>query len=268
MKIIMRNVIYYFSGTGNSYSIAKQLNQSLDKSELIPIAKIWQESRINVNADMVGFVFPLYYWGLPRIVKEFMVRLHIEGSKYLYAVVTRAGEENGIALAQLEQILAEKNTHLNAGFFIQMPSNYILGYHVDSESENQTLFEQLKVSIKDILTYIHDKKGNLTSEELGKIDLHSEKLNKDFRDKVLESDKHFNADEKCTGCGICEKVCPVKNIKIIDFKPEWLHQCQQCLACINYCPEEAIQYGRKTLKSGRYHHPEISYGEISIQQKI
>jgi MinD superfamily P-loop ATPase len=91
-------------------------------------------------------------------------------------------------------------------------------------------------------------------------------LNKNFRENVLKSDKEFYADEKCTSCGDCEHVCPVNNIRIVESKPEWLHHCQQCLACINYCPEKAIQYNSKTLSFGRYHHPEINIEVISQQQ--
>ncbi|MFW9952527.1 MAG: EFR1 family ferrodoxin, partial [Candidatus Thorarchaeota archaeon] len=255
----MSNTIYYFSGTGNSYSVAKQISQSLEQCELIPIAKIWQETPIVAQADIIGFVFPLYYWGLPRIVKEFGEKLNLEGSKYLYAVVTRAGDENGIPLIQLEQILAKKGAHLNAGYFIQMPNNYILGYNVDSESENQILFEQAISKTKTIINNVRDQKINFSPAELANVNSDTEKLNKDFHESVLESDKRFYADDRCTGCGICEQICPVKNIIIVELKPKWLHQCQQCLGCINYCPEEAIQYSRKTLKTGRYHHPEVTH---------
>jgi len=41
-------------------------------------------------------------------------------------------------------------------------------------------------------------------------------------------------------------------------KPSWIHQCEQCLACIQWCPQEAIQYGKKTVRYQRYHHPEIT----------
>lgn len=266
MKIIMSSIIYYFSGTGNSYSIAKELSQSLENCELIPIAKIWEEPRIDVPDITVGFVFPLYYWGLPRIVKEFVTKLNFRKAKYIYSVITRAGNANGIPLMQLEQILSKKNIHLNAGFFIQMPNNYILGFSVNSESENQILFNRAKSEVKKILNFVRNQKPNLVPNELVSLNSHTLKLNSDFHNSVLESDKEFYVDDKCTGCGICEQVCPVNNIKIIDLKPKWMHQCQQCLACINYCPEEAIQFGSKTLKSGRYHHPDINYKALSNQK--
>jgi Fe-S-cluster-containing hydrogenase component 2 len=62
-------------------------------------------------------------------------------------------------------------------------------------------------------------------------------------------------------------VCPVNNIIIVDGKPHWQHRCQQCLACLHYCPEIAIQYGDKTLKKGRYHHPEVSAKDLINQKK-
>jgi epoxyqueuosine reductase QueG len=35
-------------------------------------------------------------------------------------------------------------------------------------------------------------------------------------------------------------------------KPSWNKKCYQCLKCINGCPEEAIQYGSKTIGRKRY----------------
>jgi MinD superfamily P-loop ATPase len=90
---------------------------------------------------------------------------------------------------------------------------------------------------------------------------------KKFRDKVYASDKSFYANEDCTNCGICESVCPVNNIVLTEGLPQWQHKCQQCLACINFCPENAIQFGTKSLETGRYHHPEITVQEIMNQKK-
>ncbi len=264
----MKNSIYYFSGTGNSYSIARELSNSLQDCELIPIARIWKNNRITIKAENVGLIFPLYYWGLPHIVYEFATKLNLDNSTYIYAVVTRAGDVNGIPLIQLEQLLNKKSKKLQAGFFIQMPNNYILGYNVNSEAQNQVLFKRAKSKITEILTYIKEQKGNIKPNLSQQLDPRTNDLNRNFRETVMESDNKFYVDEKCTSCGICEQVCPVNNIKIIEGKPKWLHQCQQCLACINYCPEEAIQYGNKTLTTGRYFHPEVDTKTISLQQQI
>ncbi|MDR2194165.1 MAG: 4Fe-4S binding protein [Treponema sp.] len=40
-------------------------------------------------------------------------------------------------------------------------------------------------------------------------------------------DKKFTVNNNCTGCGICEKVCPVDNIEILNNKPQYKHHCEQ-----------------------------------------
>lgn len=42
----------------------------------------------------------------------------------------------------------------------------------------------------------------------------------------------------------------------------WLNHCEQCLACIQWCPQEALQYGKKTPAYERYHHPEIKLQDL------
>jgi len=64
----MKTTIYYFTGTGNSLNIAKNLSEKLDKCELVPIAKVWEDDHLASSAEKVGFIFPLYYAGLPKIV--------------------------------------------------------------------------------------------------------------------------------------------------------------------------------------------------------
>ena len=86
--------------------------------------------------------------------------------------------------------------------------------------------------------------------------------------QVRKMDRKFWVDEKCDGCEICARVCPAANIKIIDGRPSWLHRCEQCLACLQWCPQEAIQYGKNTIKYPRYHHPEIILDDMLEQAKV
>jgi ferredoxin len=53
--------------------------------------------------------------------------------------------------------------------------------------------------------------------------------------------KFYFADERCTGCSICVKACPVQTIKMSYKKPYWGNSCEDCNRCINICPEKAIQ---------------------------
>jgi formate hydrogenlyase subunit 6/NADH:ubiquinone oxidoreductase subunit I len=79
---------------------------------------------------------------------------------------------------------------------------------------------------------------------------------------------NFLLDECCIGCGLCEKICTTKRIKMNENKPEWINEnCNFCYACFNYCPVQAIGVKHYTKKLGRYHHPEINSEDIACQNK-
>ena len=75
-------------------------------------------------------------------------------------------------------------------------------------------------------------------------------------------DKKYAVTNQCKSCGLCVKICPVNNIKIDEQYPIWLHHCERCLRCFQWCPNEAIQYGRVTLKWRRYHNPYIKVNDL------
>ncbi|MGN0634034.1 MAG: EFR1 family ferrodoxin [Oscillospiraceae bacterium] len=66
------------------------------------------------------------------------------------------------------------------------------------------------------------------------------------------SAKKFYVSDKCSGCGKCAERCPLNNIKTAGGKPVWGNDCTHCMACIAGCPNEAIEYGKKTIGKPRY----------------
>ena len=96
----MSGVIYYFSATGNSLQAAKIIAKKIDAE----VVKITTKTSIKCNKDVVGFVYPTFYWGLPMLVARFAKKLKIEGNPYIFAVTT-CGLSSGGALGQLNSIL-------------------------------------------------------------------------------------------------------------------------------------------------------------------
>ena len=246
-----KSIIYYFSATGNSYDIARKIAKGLENCELIPIARNYSYEH---TASRIGFIFPVYYGTLPRLVKNFIRNLSITSGTYCFSIVTMGLWGSG-SLTVLNELLMEKGLQLSYGKAIQMPRNYIVEYNVLSKNGVNRLIKKGDTVIEKVIIEI---KHNVINN-VKKIKFTSNKLYKN----IEELDNSFYVNKDCIGCGLCVKICPVKNIKIKNI-PEWQHHCEHCTACIHWCPQIAIQYGNKTLKRGRYHHPNVTADDLII----
>jgi Pyruvate/2-oxoacid:ferredoxin oxidoreductase delta subunit len=256
----MKTTIYVYTGTGNSLWTARKLADHLDQSELVPLKQNSEES-LPCDSDRIGLVFPVHIWGLPPPVIDFIHRLKAGPGQYFFAVAVNAGQV-AATLIQLEDLLHARGLHLSCGFSMDLPSNYIPWGGAISKEKQQDKFAAAIEKCEHIATIVTNKEELLP--EKGPLWLNPifSMIYRKTLPNVARMDKSFFADEKCTACGICTKLCPSRNIAITDGKPVWQHRCEQCFACLQWCPEEAIQYGRNTKNKKRYHHPEVSLKDI------
>jgi len=252
----MDNIIYYFTGTGNSLKISQDLANELENTHIVSISKV-MDGELKYPLNKVGIVFPVYFGALPPIVAEFIRSLDTSQINYFYAVATCNGFSGG-SLHIIVKLLKKKGINLNAGFVIVMPGNYTPMYPPLSKEKQQQRFTVANQKVKEIINIIEEAKY-IKISGFGRVLTFLQKRNDR---KLALKDKKFWVDENCNSCEICKKICPVRNIEIIEGKPNWLHKCQQCLACLHWCPKEAIQYGEKTVGRKRYHHPDITLKDL------
>lgn len=264
----MKTTIYYFSGTGNSLAVARDLASNLKGDvELSPIAEELKKEIIDINEDCVGIVYPVYFEGTPLIVSRFIEKINADNGTYFFGVATYGGMAAG-AMNHLAAKLRPKGIKLSSGFVIQMPGNYAPMYDAFSKELQDKVFTKEKIKIKEIADIINDRNelplenGNIITRILL-----TEIGHRIFTRKFPIQDKNFYANEQCSSCGTCEKVCPVGNIVLENGSPKWQHHCEQCFACFHWCPEKSIQCGSKTVKRVRYHHPEIKLKDILIKKE-
>jgi ferredoxin len=251
----MNNIVFYFSGTGNCLKVAKDIAKELENCEIASMAKLFDFAK---QYESIGFVYPTYFWGLPKKVIEFIENINLENNKeaYFYAIATYGGSA-GNAICQLDELLLKKHgIKLNYGQKIKMFSNYVIMYDM-SEKVN----EITKKSNKKLIP-INKTKKMKRSNRINKLTKIFEFVNKKNKKKVSNMDKDYNINNNCTGCAICEKVCPVRNIEIVNSKPEYKHHCENCTACIQFCPQKAINYKDATQNRRRYTNPDINYMEL------
>ncbi len=264
----MQTVLFYFTGTGNSLKVARDLAEALGSTELIPIARSMRQGdhSIPASATRAGIICPVYVWGLPLIVQQFIEGLVLDKSTYVFGVATYGGFP-AATLKQIDRLLKQKGLKLSAGFGVRLPGNYTPLYGAPSEDEQRKLFSKAKIKLEQIARIVSEGRE-------AKIESNSSIVNLVCSDFIYthgipqfpHGDSEFWVNEKCNSCATCARVCPVDNIEMEGGKPKWQHHCQRCLACLHWCPQEAIELGKRTPGRKRYRHPEIT-GEDIIQQK-
>ncbi|MBP2654833.1 MAG: hypothetical protein H6Q73_2402 [Firmicutes bacterium] len=254
-----KQIIYYFSATGNSLYAAKTISQSLPNCPLISIASANKEETVTTDAESIGFVFPMHYFGMPPIVAEFISKLDMKSVGYVFAIVTCGNHYFSSAFNQLNKLLVNKGKKLTAGFHVEMISNYIPLSNLPPQHKQDIILTNADNRLKALAEIIRIKIRTIETEYFW---LPCSAINSFWRKSLLpKNDRKFSSSAGCTSCGICEKICPVDNIRLVNGRPEWKSHCQECLACLHFCPEESIEFGR-TAGRLRYHHPFISRADI------
>lgn len=278
----MSTVIYYFSGTGNSLIVARDIAAKMN-GEMIPIPSVMDNDSITTDAEIIGIVFPVYnavFEGMPLIVKRFVNKLGNIDSKYIFAVCTCLGWSR-VTIKKLGEIVKARGGELAAGFTVLMPDNST----PTTIKEQQKLFNNWKKKLEIINQYVNArKKGKFENSVLYNLIMIpfmsggekttlkiyrklTNSTNLPFEELVSLSDRSYLVDEKCNGCGICAKICPANDIEMINNRPVWQNRCESCLACVNWCPEKAIHGGIVSIDKipTGYHHPDVKLSDMLLR---
>lgn len=256
----MATWIYYFTGTGNSLWVSRELARRLDDE--VRLISLGSEYCLPDSlCDRVGIVFPVHIWGLPRCVVDFVGKLEKQPSRYIFALAVNAGQV-AATLLQMQKKLAVNEVELSAGFDVKMPSNYIPWRGAQPKPEQDALFLKARQKIDRIAERIQHR-------EMGPIEKGPGWQNVAFTivynltfSRVPKLGKYLRADFNCNGCGVCADICPASNIHMEAGRPVWEAHCEQCLACLQWCPQTAVQYANKTAGKERYHHPEVCLSDM------
>ncbi len=256
------NKIYYFTGTGNTLACAKKIADILGNTELISIASLQRGEEVDFgDAETVGIFHPVYCFGVPSIVMNFIERIKKTEKKiYVYSLCTSGGMK-GSAHLIMEQALAKQDIKLNAYFHVKMPSNYIPLSKKPSPQQLVKIFDAADKKIVKIGDFIQKRESH-TPLHVFPFDMIGEMVGKRSVSYIGDYDKYFWLTENCDGCEICEHICPASNIIVMNGMPTWRGHCEQCMACLQWCPKQAIQFRQVTLKRERYHHPDIQISEL------
>ena len=279
----MKNTeIYYFSGSGNSLYIAKEIQQRIPGSILIPMVSLLNQDTIKTNGETVGFVFPIHLMTFPIPVTDFFSKVDVHSADYLFAVTTLTGTPHFVEIS-IDNALKKQDKQLDAYFQIVMPSaspvstmpvdlsDWFGGWPPKEEIVDQKNSDAQK-KLDLIQKTIVSKEQNAKDDSPGFLRRSLKRLTSILMAPLsstnMNTTMHFYVDSSCTGCGICEKVCPSQRITMVNGKPVWQETvpCYLCQGCFAYCPSQSILVEKiYEKKPGRYHHPQVTANEIAGQ---
>lgn len=256
-------MIFYFTGTGNSLWVAKALSEALGE----PLVSIADELRKEEKEwvypvrpdEKILFVYPVHSWGPAVPVARFISHLTLAGyaGQPVFSVST-CGDECGYTDRLIAKALAKRKLPLAAAYSVVMPNNYILlpGFDVDSKEVEAQKLHDAPNRVGEIVDAIRQHPKETLYHKGSMPGLKTYLVYPLFAHLAIGRNS-FRVTDACISCDLCERICPTGTITLEEGKPVWSNTCVQCVACIHRCPVRAIEYGKETLKKGRYHHPQI-----------
>jgi len=256
--------IYYFTGTGNSLALARRLATTLGEAALVPIREtgdVTDVSPVKWDAEITGIVTPVYCFGLPPPVARLLHRVAVSRSQYVFVVSNCAGNP-GFALRQAGELLDDRGIKLNAALNVFMPTNYLPFGGAWSEERQQQFFARADRQLDEFAEAVKARRD--VPARLPKFPpvFLARWIYRLFAPKFHRAGKRFQSSDACTGCGLCTRICPVGNITMSEGRPVWGGRCEQCMACIQWCPGDAIRMKGVDPQKKHYHHPAIKADDL------
>ena len=264
-------MILYFSATGNSLAVARQLAERLNE-RLMPLIEAVEQDL--TNEKRIGLVFPTYDFNLPPAMPEMISRLKISPQSYVFTVVT-CGSAAGNCVWVLRRILREKGIELAYSHKVSVPDNSALAF---GRNPNKQLgkFERVPARMEQIISeleaeshILHYSWFGLLSWLLGRPAIERGMIHC-LGPKVIA--------DKCNGCGTCVRVCPMENIQLVDRRESKVESreaaqvaftgdhCTVCLACVHACAQQAFRTnGQDVRKERQYRNPQIKLKDLLLR---
>lgn len=237
--------LFYFTGTQSSYYVAKTLNEELARRGF-QVFMYKMEKIVNgtLQVDMkrfdeIGFVLPIYGFGSPRIVFDFIEMMPMKKSKvFILRTASDNGWVNQSASQSMINRLRKKWYDVYYDRILIMSSNWLLDFEDDV---TRKLYEVMRRRKIPHIAYQIEKgvrrrhKRNFFREVLLGIAYAG-------YDKVGSRlfGRGLYANKNCTDCHQCAQHCPVNNITFEKGKLKAGWQCLWCMRCVYSCPENAI----------------------------
>ncbi|MDR2828459.1 MAG: EFR1 family ferrodoxin [Acholeplasmatales bacterium] len=249
--------IFVFSGTGNTLYCAKEISKKLNEESKIISINFSNKNSFFCEADKAIFMFPIYAYTIPSIVREFIKNITLKTS-YIACVVTY-GSSVGYSLSETNKLFLKKNLTINYFSKIKMPEN-IGSLFKENETKNDLIISLSNNLVNEISYDINNLVNNKTKTS-SFISLFPKALYRTFERTIFI--KNRVSHKRCNKCRLCTIICPLRAIRFENNAIKVNHSsCTHCQRCINNCPKLAITLFFQNHKDKRYTNKYIKLEEL------
>lgn len=256
-----KHIILYFTATGNSLYIARQLAD--ENTELLSIPQMVKQGRHDFEADEIGIVYPIYGHMPPNMVREFIQEAKLTAD-YKFAVLTY-GNRKCNAVEIWDEISRKAGKPFDYITTIIMVDNWLPSFDMNEQMRiDKHIPENLQRISADLAAqkHWHEPVTELErSQHEGFLQASGVNPEMGF---LMRSQDAFLITDACIGCAICTEVCPRDNYELTSTGVKTEGNCDFCFACIQNCPQKAIQFkDRKEVNpNARYRNEHVSLWSI------
>ena len=254
-------MVLYFSATGNTRFVAEELAKRLDDTALDLREKIRRKDYGPLSSEKPFVVCsPVYVCEPPRFLTEFLRKTPLTGCKDVYFVFTSGGY-SGVSAFLVRGIMRRKGLRYMGCADFTMPRSYLAStaYPPNDTPEIEARIRGTAQKLPSVAAEISAGQ-KLTSRHIWLFEILITVPFTPVWTRFRQPVRDFRVSGKCVSCGKCERGCPLNVITLRDGKPVWKGKsCAHCMACIQNCPVQAIEYGTATEGRPRYRFEQYRY---------
>lgn len=234
-----KRIIFYFTATGNSLYVARQLAD--ESTELLSIPQIVKQGRYEFEADEIGMVYPIYGQMPPNMVRNFIQRARLTAS-YKFAVLTYGNMQFAV-VGIWDEVSRKAGNAFDYITSILMVDNWLPNFDMNEQIK---IDKHIPESLERIQTDLAAQRHFVEATDEQGMQL----FNRFIKDRGLDpqvgylvrSEQYFVVGDACIGCGVCTEVCPHGNYELTSTGVKTEEDCDFCFACIHNCPQKAIKF--------------------------
>ena len=234
-----KRILLYFTATGNCLYVARQL--AGNGGELLSIPQLMKQKKMDIEADEIGIVYPVYGHMPPNMVRRFIQKARLKAA-YKFAILTY-GNRKCSAVEIWDDISRKAGKTFDYINTLIMVDNWLPNFDMN---EQILIDKHIPENLQKITADLDNRKcwhEPVTEEERQQHQGFLERTGIDpSAGFLVRSEKYFTVTDACIGCGACVSVCPRGNYELASKGVKMQGDCEFCFACIQNCPQKAIRF--------------------------